>query len=229
MSRLRTIPARCERRAPVAGGGEQEPQRLYTAVSEPVHLATRLQQQATPGTILLSAATYALVYAQVQAEPCGTLDIDGWPAPVPVYAVEGLVGRHAGVVGRGSRVGSPFVGRAQELMLLHERLAAVVAGQSQVVGLVGEPGMGKTRLLAEFCRSLAGQSVTVYEGRCLSYGQATPYLPVRDLLRQVCGIGEGDAAAARTAAVQQRLHARGITVQEDVTFCLSSPTPSSTP
>ena len=86
-------------------------------------------------------------------------------------------------------------------------------GQGQVVGLVGEPGMGKTRLLTEFCRSLAGQPVTVYVGQCLSYGQATPYLPVRDILRQVCGLAEGDAAAVHTAAVQaaapRQWHDRG--------------------
>ena len=64
-----------------------------------------------------------------------------------------------------------------------------------MVGLVGEPGMGKTRLVTEFCRSLAGQGVTVVVGPCLFYGQATPYLPVRALLRQLCGLAEGDAAA----------------------------------
>jgi predicted ATPase len=64
-----------------------------------------------------------------------------------------------------------------------------MAGQGQVVGLVGEPGMGKTRLLTEFCRRLVGQPVTVYVGQCLSYGQGTPYLPVRALLRQICGRG----------------------------------------
>ena len=58
-----------------------------------------------------------------------------------------------------------------------------------MVGLVGESGMGKTRLVTEFCRSLAGQGVTVVVGQCLSYGQATPYLPMRDILRQVCFLG----------------------------------------
>jgi predicted ATPase len=110
----------------------------------------------------------------------------------------------------------PFVGRERELALLHDRLAAACAGQGQVVSLVGEPGMGKTRLVTEFCRSLVGQPVTVYVGQCLSYGQIIPYLPVRDLLRQLCGLVEGDEAAVHTSAVQHRLHASDISAEEDV-------------
>jgi hypothetical protein len=62
--------------------------------------------------------------------------------------------------------------------------------------------------------------VSVVVGQCLPYGQATPYLPVRDLLRQVCGLAEGDAAAVQTAAVQHRLHASGMTAEEDVALLL---------
>jgi predicted ATPase/DNA-binding winged helix-turn-helix (wHTH) protein len=200
----------------VVGGLGQDLQPHATVVGAPVALALRLQQRATPGTILLSAATYQLVHAEVEATPCGTLDMDGSGTPVPVYTVHGLLRRHAGVAGRGPRAASPFVGREWELALLHDRLAAACVGQGQVVGLVGEPGMGKTRLVTEFCRGLAGQPVTVYVGQCLSYGQITPYLPVRDLLRQLCGLVEGDEAAVHTAAVQQRLHAGGISAEEDV-------------
>ena len=165
---------------------------------------------------MLSAATYALVQAEVVAESWGSLDIAGIPTPVPCYALQGLMPRHAGVTGRGLRGLTPFVGRERELALLQDHLAAAMAGQGQVVGLVGEPGMGKTRLLTEFCRRLAGQPVTVYVGQCLSYGQGTPYLPVLDLLRQICGRGEGDETALHTAALQQRLHASGVTAEDDM-------------
>ena len=195
-------------------------QRLSTAVGEPLHVATRLQQQAAPGTILLSAATYALVQAEVQAAPCGTLDMDGQPTPMPLYTLQGLLRRHAGVTGRGLRAASPFVGRERELALLHDCLAAVRTGQGQVVGLVGEPGMGKTRLLTEFCRRVAGTQVTVYVGQCLSYGQGTPYLPVRDLVRQICALAEGAELVEDTAAVRLRLHERGITAADDVALLL---------
>jgi class 3 adenylate cyclase/DNA-binding winged helix-turn-helix (wHTH) protein/tetratricopeptide (TPR) repeat protein len=198
----------------------QGPQRYATAVGAPVDLALRLQQQAAPGAILLSAATYALVHAEVRAAPGGTIDLAGSPAPMPVYTLQGLVGRHAGVAGRGSRAQSPFVGRERELALLHHRLATVRAGQGQVVGLVGEPGMGKTRLLHEFCRSLAGQVVTVYVGQCLSYGQVIPYLPVRDLLWQLCGLVEGEDATAHIAAVQRQVQESGLTAETDIALVL---------
>jgi class 3 adenylate cyclase len=204
----------------VVGEIGNDPQRHSTAVGAPAHLALRLQQRAAPGTILLSAATYHLVHTEVKVAPCGTLAMDGLPTPMPVYTVQGLLGRYAGVAGRGARVSSPFVGRERELALLHDCLAAAVSGRGQVVGLVGEPGMGKTRLLTEFCRRLAGQPMTVYVGQCLSYGQATPYLPVRDLLRQLCALVEGDEAAVHTAAVQRWLHERGITAEDDVALLL---------
>ena len=204
----------------VVGSLGQDPQRLATAVGAPLHVATRLQQQAALGTILLSAATYHLVHTEIQATPCGTLDTDGQPTPVSVYAVQGLLRRHAGVAGRGSRALSPFVGRERELALLHDHLTTALGGQGQVVGLVGEPGMGKTRLLTEFCRSVAGNQVTVYVGQCLSYGQGTPYLPVRDLVRQVCGLEEGAEMAVHTAAVRLRLHESGMTAEDDVALLL---------
>jgi class 3 adenylate cyclase len=204
----------------VVGGLGQDPQRLAMAVGAPLHIATRLQQQATPGTILLSAATYHQVHAEVRAVPYGTLTLDGQPTPVSVYVVQGLLRRQAGVVGRGPRAQSSLVGRERELALLQDHLALAMAGQGQVVGVIGEPGMGKTRLVAEFCRRLSGAQVTVYEGRCLSYGQATPYLPVRDLMRQVCGLMDGDEVTEQVAAVQQRLQASGLTAAEDVALLL---------
>jgi DNA-binding winged helix-turn-helix (wHTH) protein/tetratricopeptide (TPR) repeat protein len=198
----------------------ESPQQYATAVGAPVHLTLSLQQQAAPGTILLSAATYALVHTEVRATLCGTLDLAGSPAPVPVYTLQGLVGRHAGVARRGLQAQSPFVGRARELALLHERLAAVRAGQGQVVGIVGEPGMGKTRLLREFCRRLAGEAVTVYVGQCLSYGQVIPYLPVRDILWQICGLMEGEDATVHTAAVQRQVQASGLAAEADIALVL---------
>jgi class 3 adenylate cyclase/tetratricopeptide (TPR) repeat protein len=204
----------------VVGGLGPDPQRLATAVGAPLHIATRLQQQAASGMILLSAATYHLVHAEVRAAPYGTLALDGQPMPVSVYVVQGLLRRDAGVLGRGPRAQSPFVGREWELALLQDHLAGAMAGQGQVIGVVGEPGMGKTRLLAEFCSRVSRAQVTVHEGRCLSYGQATPYLPVRDLVRQVCGLMDEDEVAGHVAAVQQRLHESGLTAADDVALLL---------
>jgi class 3 adenylate cyclase len=178
----------------VVGRLGQAPQHGDTAVGAPLHVATRLQQQAAPGTTLLSAVTYRLVQAEVQATPCGPLALAEQSTPLPVYAVQGLRGRYAGVVGRSLRAASPFVGRARELALLQDCLAAAMMGQ--------------------------GQAVTLYVGQCLSYGQTSPYLPVREILRQVCGIIEEDEDATHLAAVQHQLHVCGLSAEADVALLL---------
>jgi class 3 adenylate cyclase/DNA-binding winged helix-turn-helix (wHTH) protein len=198
----------------VVGPLAHDPQRPYTAVGDTLTLATRLQRRAAPDTILVSAATHALVQDEVQSVACGTLSSDAPAAPVSVYAVCGITQRHAGVPRRGARPLSRFVGRARELALLHERLEQTVDGQGQVIGIAGEPGLGKSRLLSEFAWSLDGQPVTYCEGQCLAYGSATPYLPVLALLRQRCGITDGDSPVVITTKVHQALREVDIAPEE---------------
>ena len=191
------------------------PQRPYAAAGDILHLATWLRQQATPDTLLVSAVTYALVQDEVQDEVCETLSREAPSTPVPVYTIRDLKRRRAGVSRRGARPLIRFVGRAQELALLHARLAQAVSGQGQVLGIAGEPGIGKSRLLAEFTHRLEGQAVTYCEGQCLAYGSTTPYLPVRELLRQLWDLPDSAPAAAMTATVQQRLREAGVTSEAE--------------
>ena len=95
---------------------------------------------------------------------------------------------------RGRRTATPFLGRPHELATLQAVLAQVESGRGQVVGIVGEPGMGKSRLLAEWRQALTSPAVTYLEGHCWSYGRETPYLPVLDLLLAHCGITTADGA-----------------------------------
>jgi class 3 adenylate cyclase/tetratricopeptide (TPR) repeat protein len=192
----------------------------YIAEGPTAHLATLLQQRAAPGMILISAATLQLVLEDVQAAAAGTIAVAGIPIPMPVYAVQGLVPQRAGVVGHGTRHQSPFVGRERELALLRARLAQVVQGQGQMVGILGEAGMGKSRLLEEFRRSLTEQPVTYYVGHCLPYGQATPYLPIRDLLRQCCGLTETDGSATITSKVHQCLRETRLIPEDEAPWLL---------
>jgi predicted ATPase len=136
--------------------------------------------------------------------------------PQPVYTIQGLRQRRAGVPQRPPHSASPFVGRQRELALLHDRLEAVRADEGQVVSLVGPPGIGKTRLLTEFERALSPDQVTWYCGQCLAYGQTVPYLPVRDIVQQVCALSAGDARETHTSAVRRRLAALGKVTEEDV-------------
>jgi predicted ATPase len=171
--------------------------------------------------ILLSAATQHLVQEYVQVEPWGEVQIGAVHVPVPVYGVREIAQQRSGVVGHGTRARRPFAGRARELALLHERFDAVRAGQEQVVAVVGEPGMGKSRLLAEYRRRLVGREVRYVEGHCLSYGSATPYLPVLDIVRQLCGITPEEQHDAVTAKVHRRLQQAGLNPDEGVPLVLS--------
>ena len=113
-----------------------------------------------------------------------------------------------------------FVGRRQELDLLESRLASARAGRSQIVGIVGEAGIGKSRLLYEFRQALRGEPVTYLEGHCLSYGTSTPYLPVLQILRTASLIRETDGPAAVTAKLRRSLERLGIEVEGALPYLL---------
>lgn len=194
----------------IVGSLEENAHMPYTTVGETTQLADRLQQCAEPGTILASDATVQLVQGEVRVKDWGRVDSPGKTDAVLAYRVVAAQPRRASWAGRSERPLSRFIGRTRELALLRERLVQAQNGQGQVVGIVGEPGLGKSRLLYEFCQGLTEQRVTYLEGRCLSYGRTVPYLPVLDLLRQNCGITDADRAEVITAKVQLSLQEVGM-------------------
>jgi class 3 adenylate cyclase/tetratricopeptide (TPR) repeat protein/DNA-binding XRE family transcriptional regulator len=109
---------------------------------------------------------------------------------------------------------SRFIGRDDELAALRGPLAKVRAGHGQVVGVVGEPGIGKSRLLYEFRRSLGERQVSYLEGRCLSYGGGIPYLPIVDVVRANCGIVDRDSAPVVAEKVRFGLQEVGLDADE---------------
>ncbi len=126
-----------------------------------------------------------------------------------------LAGRERTGVGRGRRPAT-FVGRHRELELLWSRLESAIRGQGQIVGISGEAGIGKSRLLFEFREILAGKPVTYLEGRCRSYGAAIPYLPILDMLRALCGIAEADTPVLMAEKVRAILLEAGMDLVETV-------------
>ena len=164
----------------------------YTALGRTVHLASRMEQLAVPGSILITPQTLRLVEGYVQITPLAPTPVKGLDGPIEVFELLGAGPVHTRMQVSASRGLSRFVGREGELATLRERLEQSQVGGGQIVGIVAEPGMGKSRLLYEFARSLAGSQVTYLEGRCLSYGSAVPYLPLLDILRTTCAIGETD-------------------------------------
>ena len=166
----------------------------FTAIGDTINVAARLESLAEPGEILIAESTARLVTGYVRVEAVGPLQVKGKGEPVPGYRVLGLGPRRSPLEGLGPRSLSRFVGRERQLAALEELLAQARDGQGQVVGLVAEPGMGKSRLVYEFRRGLAGERVTYLEGRCLSFGASIPYLPVLDIVRANCGITPTDSA-----------------------------------
>lgn len=202
----------------IVGSLAHNPQQLFTAVGDTVLEARRLQELAAAAGILISEATHRLVQGEVRATIWKACANRG---PSPLYTIHGMAQRRAGVPGHHPCAQSAFVGRGRELTLLHECLADAGRGGMQVVSIIGAPGLGKSRLLAEFRRSLDGKLVTYREARCLSYGQTTPYLVVRALLRQICGIDEADEHATVIAKVSQSLCDAGIPPAEGGPLLLS--------
>jgi predicted ATPase len=166
----------------------------YTAVGDTTNLAARLQQVAEPDTILISETTRRLVRGAIRLEALPAVQVKGKAEPVTRYKVLGLGPRRAPLAGREERALSTFVGRERELTTLEELLAQIESGNGQVVGVVGEAGVGKSRLLHEFRQRLADKRVTYLEGRCLSYGSVMPYHPIIDIVRHNCGITDTDDA-----------------------------------
>jgi class 3 adenylate cyclase/tetratricopeptide (TPR) repeat protein len=192
----------------------------YTAVGDTTHLAARLQQLAEPGAILASEVTSRQVRGYVRLESVGPLPAKGIAQPVAAYKVLGLEPRRSSLEALGERSLADFVGRNRELADLHELLAQVERGQGQVVGIVGEPGVGKSRLVYELRQSLVGGQVTYLEGRCLSYGGNIPYLPVVDQLRNNCGITETDPPDVIAQKVRVALEELGLNPEQGAPYLL---------
>ena len=187
----------------------------YTAVGDTTHLAARLQQAAEPGRTLMSDATARLVEGYAALAPRGPMAIRGRTEPLVVHELTGRGARRSALDVASGRSLSRFVGRAREMAALGELLEQVRAGRGQVVGVVGEPGAGKSRLGLELQRAGNARDVTLLEGRCLSYGAAIPYLPVLDLLRAACGVAETDTPEQVGGAVRAGLASAGLSGDRD--------------
>src|SRR5262249_2302601 len=164
----------------------------YSAVGQTTHLAARMEQLATPGSIRLTAATLRLAEGLVQVYALGRFPVKGLTEPVEVFEPVGastIRGRFQAAAARGL---TRFVGRQQELTALQQALERGCAGHGQVMAVVGEAGVGKSRLVYEFVHSHHTPGWLVLESASVSYGKATPYFPVIDLLKRYSHVEEHD-------------------------------------
>ena len=164
----------------------------YTAVGHTTHLAARMEQMAKPGSALVTGDTMKLAEGYVHARPLGALPVKGVQAPTPVYELIELVPTRSRLQVSAGRGLTRFVGRDRELEQLGQALERAAAGHGQTVALVGEAGVGKSRLAWELTRSHRIHGWLVLESTSVSYGTAPPYLPVIELLKAYCRIQERD-------------------------------------
>jgi class 3 adenylate cyclase/tetratricopeptide (TPR) repeat protein len=155
----------------------------YTAVGQTTHLAARMEQLADPGAVLVTSPTLALAEDFVQVKSLGPMRLKGLSEPVQVYELAGANPVRSRFQAHATRGLTKFVGRTSEIAQLAEALDLARSARGQVVAVVGEPGVGKSRLCWELAHSHRTDGCLVLEGTSVSYGKATTYFPVIELLR----------------------------------------------
>ena len=177
----------------------------YTALGHTVGLAARMEQMAAPGTVYLTEHTARLVDGYFTLRDVGTPAMKGVTVPVRVYELmaPGLVRTRLEASRR--RGFSRLVGREGELARLWRVLEQVVAGSGQVVGMVGDAGVGKSRLCLEFVERCRAQGIAVHEAHCPAHGAGVPLLPIRQLVRSLLALDDETAEANVVATVRERL------------------------
>jgi len=164
----------------------------YTAIGDTTNLASRMESMAQPGTVIVSADTHRITRDYFNFESLGEVSVKGKEEPVEAYRlieasqVETRIGAS---VARGL---TRFVGRRREIEALKEAFEKAKSGQGQVVGVVGEAGVGKSRIILEMKGMIPQEECTCLEGQCLHYGGSMPYLPLLDMLKSYFDINEGE-------------------------------------
>jgi predicted ATPase/class 3 adenylate cyclase len=178
---------------PVVVGSIGDDLRMYyTAVGDTTNLASRMENAADAGSVLVSENTHKIARSYFEFESIGKLEVKGKEKPQEAYTIikAGEVETRIGAsVAKGL---TRFVGRRNSMAALMEVWEKAKAGSGQVVGIVGEAGVGKSRVLLEFQNRFSKDEVMYLEGSCLHYGSSMAYLPILDILRSYYDLNEGD-------------------------------------
>jgi class 3 adenylate cyclase/tetratricopeptide (TPR) repeat protein len=188
----------------------------YSAIGQTVHLAARMEQLATPGSILLTPATLRLVEGLVRVQALGPIPVKGLTEPVEVCELVGASTLRRRLQAAAARGLTRFVGREAELAALRQVLDQAGTGHGQVVTVVGEAGVGKSRLVYEGVHAHSTQGWRVLESASVSYGKATPYFPVVDLLKRYAHVEDADEPRTVRAKVTGQVLTLDETLQETI-------------
>ncbi len=179
----------------------------YTAQGHCVGLAARMEQMAAAGTVLLTETTARLVEGFFALADAGLRSTKGVSAPIRAFELRGIGPSRTRLDAAGLRGLSRLIGRDAELSWLDGILSRSIGSDGQVVGVVGEAGVGKSRLCLEFVQRCRARGVAVYEVHCPTHGATVPWLAIRDLLRSYLGLAQGDGVEAIRRSVAQQLPA----------------------
>jgi class 3 adenylate cyclase/tetratricopeptide (TPR) repeat protein len=166
----------------------------YSALGHTTHLAARMQELAGPGVSLMSANTLRQVEGFIQVRSLGTVQVKGVSRAVDAYELIGATSARTRLQAGAARGLTPLVGRRTEIEVFKKLVEETAAGKGQILAMVGEPGMGKSRLVHEFTRHQLPPGWLVLEGASVSYGKATPYLPLIEMLRGYFQIADGEGS-----------------------------------
>ena len=191
----------------------------YTVVGQAVNLAARMEQTAKPGSVLTTANTLHLAEGYVAVKPCGSVPVKGLAHPVQVYEVTGAAAARTRLQAAAGRGLTRFVGRDIELEQLHRVQQLAGHGRGQVMAIVGEAGVGKSRLVYEFIHSQHNADWLILESNSASYAQATPYLPIIELLRHYFKINIHDSTQSIRDKVTGKILALDSSLQDAIRRC----------
>ncbi len=185
------------------GGGEK---RERLALGDTLNIASRLQNIAETNTVVISSATFRLVEGLFKCYDLGLHMLKGILTPIQVYHVleeSGIRSRFEVAVTKGL---TPLVGREREVELIKDSLEKVKEGRGQVVCIVGEAGVGKSRLVYEFKSMIGGERVTYLEGHCISYGKSFSFLPIVEILKNNFAVDDRDDDEVIKAKVETAIN-----------------------
>jgi class 3 adenylate cyclase/tetratricopeptide (TPR) repeat protein len=188
----------------------------YTAVGQTTHLAARMEQAATPGSILITVDTVRLVEGFVEVRSLGLVNVKGLGGSVDIFELVGAGAVRSRLQAAAARGLTRFLGRDAEVEQLQKARDFAAAGHGQIVAVVGDAGVGKSRLLWEFAHSPRTQGWLVLESSSVSHGKATPYLPIADLLRVYFQVERRDD----TRKIRERVTGKLTTLDESLMSAL---------
>ena len=177
----------------------------YSALGHTTHLAARMQELAGPGVSLMSASTLRQVEGFIQVKSLGGVRVKGVSQPVETYELVGATSARTRVQAGAIRGLTPLVGRSTEINIFNKLVEQASRGRGQVLAMIGEPGVGKSRLVHEFTRHQLPGGWLVLEAASVSYGKATPYLPLIEMLRRYFQIADGESIENIRAQVVMHL------------------------